>query len=191
MALAPESIPNYYWDTCIFVAYLADEREAYGRIVDDIGQFLSEAQRGECRIHCSTVTMAEITKSDRNQGRNFDSLHNLFGGGIVPVSPDPNAMRIASELRSLTYIRDGSQRQLHTVDAIHLASAITLSETYGVALDAFHTFDKGKKKDGKEGKSVPLIGFEDWCQQCSEDLLARKVIALKRGFPEHPNRTLV
>lgn len=183
-------VPQYYWDTCVFIAYLGDERDAYGDVIDDIGQFLEESSRGECVIHCSTVTMAEITKANINGSHDFDQFMGLWGGGIVPLSPDPNTMSLASELRSLIYTKTGGERRLHTVDAIHLASALTLIDPYGVTLDAFHTFDSGKKRD-PEGKGVPLLGYQDWCEACKDDPLALRVIEMARTKPLHPHKKLI
>jgi hypothetical protein len=185
----PDEVKQYYWDTCVFIAHLADERADHGPIIDDIGQFLEEAQRGECVLHCSTITMAEITRHNLKGGHDFDQFMTLWGGGIVPLSPGPNTMRLASELRSLIYSKTGGERRLHTVDAIHLASALTLIDDYGVELEAFHTFDKGGKRD-PEGKGVPLVGYQDWCEECADDPLARRIIDMTRTNPIHPNRRL-
>ena len=114
----------------------------------------------------------------------------LWGGGIVPTTPDPNTMRTASELRSLIYSKTNGTRKLHTPDAIHLATAITLMDTYGVHLDKFHTFDTGKKRDPDEGKGVPLLGYDLWCEKCADDPLARKIIDLEREQPQHPAKGL-
>lgn len=183
------AIKQFYWDTCVFIAHLADERDAYGGLIDDIRQFLDEAARGECLIHCSTITIAEITRANCKGGQDFDEFVQLFGGGIVPLSPDPNTMRLASELRSLIYTKTGGQRRLHTADAIHLASALTLMEAYGVSLDAFHTFDAGKRRD-PEGKGVPLLGFDLWCEQCKDDPLAQRIINMTRAHPLHPAKEM-
>lgn len=130
--------PEYYWDTCVFIAYLNDDRDAYGSIIDDIGQFLDEALRGEVRIHCSTITIAEITRSNMAAGRrgNFPEFLQAHQSAVVAVTPDNNIMSLASELRSLTYTKTGGIRKLLTPDAIHLASAIALDNYYGVSLTA-------------------------------------------------------
>jgi len=126
-------------------------------------------------------------------------VSNKFGGfldflqsyrsAVVGIAPDNNIMAIASELRSLVYTKTGGERKLLTPDAIHLASAIALTDIYGVPLDAFHTFDNGKNK-GPEGPGTPLLSFETWCEQCEDDPLAKKVIDMVRCHPEHPNRKM-
>lgn len=186
-----EEIPEYYRDTCVFIAYLNDDRAAYGALVDDIQQFLDEAQRGECRIHCSTITIVEITKNRMKPDRydSFPAFLRAFASAVIPVTPDPNIMALASELRSLTYTKTGGERKLHTPDAVHLASAISLRETFRVPLKAFHTFDNGKTR-GAEGPGTPLLTFETWCEKCADDPLARKVIEMTRSHPIHPNKKL-
>lgn len=191
--MSGENIPQFYWDTCIFIAHLNDDRGAYGSTIDDIGQFLDEAKVGKCRIHCSTLTIAEITKHNMKPGehRSFSSFLADFRGAVIPLAPDPNIMALASELRSLTYTKTGGVRKLHTPDAIHLASAIALVETYGIGqLDAFHTFDNGKTR-GLEGPGTPLLTFETWCESCADDPLARKIIDMKRCHPLHPEKKIL
>jgi predicted nucleic acid-binding protein len=187
MASSPR---QYYWDTCVFIAFLADERDGFGSAMDDIVQFLEDAQRGDCVIHCSTITMAEITRHNCKRETDFDAFLEQWGAGIVSTSPDPNTMRIASELRSAIYLKTGGERKLHTPDAIHLATALTLIDAYGVSLDEFHTFDQGKKRD-PDGKGVPLLGYEIWCEQCADDPLVKRIIDLTRCKPQHPARTLL
>jgi hypothetical protein len=51
----------------------------------------------------------------------------------------------------MTYTKTGGKRILATPDAIHFATALTLTDTYKVPLDGFHTFDAGKGKGGVDG----------------------------------------
>lgn len=186
-----DGIPQYYWDTCVFIAYLNDDRDGYGALIDDIGQFLNEARQGECLIHCSTITIAEITRANaaKSPHGDFSAFLRDLSGAVVPISPDPNVMALASELRSLAYIKTGGTRKLHTPDAIHLASAVTLAEAYRVSLTAFHTFDNGKSR-GPDGPGTPLLTFETWCAECADDPLAQKIIKMPRSHPAHPNKKL-
>lgn len=183
--------PHYYWDTCVFIAHLNEDRAAYGPLIDDIKQFLSEAQSGKCFIYCSTITIAEITRANaaKSTHDSFLSFLDDFKSAVIPISPDPNVMALASELRSLTYVKTGGERKLLTPDAIHLASAVTLVDVYGVKLEAFHTFDSGKGRS-IEGKGTPLLTFETWCGECKDDPIAQKVIGMDRCHPSHPNKGL-
>lgn len=187
-----EAKPQYYWDSCVFIAMLNDDRTAYGDIIDDLNQFATEAKSGAHVIHCSTITIAEITKKNMKPGAypDFSAFLRDFRGAVVPIAPDPNIMAVASELRSLIYTKTSGERKLHTPDAIHLASALALVESYGIGeLTAFHTFDDGKAR-GPDGKGVPLLSFETWCEACAGDPLAQKIIKMKRMKPLHPTKKL-
>lgn len=184
-------IPAYYWDSCVFIAYLNDERDAYGTRIDDIGQFLDEARSGKCKIYCSTLTLAEITRKTLKTARvaSFSDFLADFRSVIVPIDPDPTTMMMAGHLRGFSYTKTGGERKLMTPDAIHFATALTLVDTYKVPLDAFHTFDAGKAK-GPEGNGVPMLGYETWCEQCASDEAVKRVIALSREPPIHPSPRL-
>lgn len=182
--------PAYYWDTCIFVAHLTADKASYGDHLADISQFLSEASSGECEIHCSTITIAEITRHNAGVETNYADFEALWGGGIIPISPDTNTMRLASELRSIVYKKTGGERKLDTADAIHLASALTLIDTYEVEIAGFHTFDRGKKRGLDGGKGVPLIDIASWLTDAANDPLAQRLIDLSPSLPNHPNKKL-
>lgn len=179
--------PNLYWDSCVFIAYLNDERDSYGSSIDHIGQYLDEARQGRCKIFCSTITIAEITSNYLNK-TNFATFSDFledYTSAIVQIGADPNVMVLASQLRSLEYRKGNGKRRLMTPDAIHLATAIILQDTYKVSLTAFHTFDSGKAK-GPDGKGVPILGYETWCEAIQGNSVAQKAISLTRTRPEHP-----
>lgn len=184
-----EIIPNYFWDSCVFSAFLRDEKTAYD--VDSIEQYLGEARDGKCRIYSSTMSSAEVLPSQLKSGAvaSFEAFLEDFKGAIIPIDPNPNIMSLAGLLRDLPYKKGGStKRRLGTPDAVMLASAIHLQEAHGVLLTCFHTFDKGKKKDAEGNGSVPLIGYETWCEDFTpvQMALATRVIDMKRIEPIHP-----
>jgi predicted nucleic acid-binding protein len=181
-------VPQYYWDTCIFVAHINEDRSAYGGHIDDIRQFVDEAKEGKCKIHYSPITIAEFDrqKIKTAQYGTFSDFLRDFKGAFMPVAPDPNVMAVAAELRSLEYRKNTGKRYMHTPDAIHLASALALTEAYGLAkLEAFHTFDNGSNSNG-----VPLLSYPEWCETCSNDPLAQKIINMNRSKPLHPEKKL-
>jgi hypothetical protein len=121
---------------------------------------------------------------------NFSDFLNDYSGSIRQVIADPNVMLLASAIRGLTYTKTGGIREIGTPDAIHLASAIVMERNYGVPVTGFHTFDDGKRKALEGGKAVPLPSYETWCESCLNDPIAKRVIALKRSRPDHPNPKL-
>lgn len=185
------SSENWYWDTCVFVAFLNDNRAAYGQHVDHIGQFLDDCKMGGCSIYTSTITIAEISKKHlvNSAYGSFNDFLNDYGGAIRQVTADPNVMLLASAIRGLTYTKTGGNREMGTPDAIHLASALVLESNYDVPISGFHTFDNGGSR-GLEGRSVPLLSYETWCESCANDPIAKRIITLKRGRPDHPNPKL-
>src|SRR4051794_26197064 len=72
-----------------------------------------------------------------------------------------------------------------------LASAVHLVQAFSVNLDHFHTYDDGKKR-GPDGRSVPLLSYQDWCEGFTADQmrLAKPVVDLDRCRPIHPNPRL-
>ena len=176
---------HLFWDSCVFYAYF-DKRTTFD--VSGIEQYLHEAHDGKHRLYASSLVLAEvipsaITKSGIGTFQNFiDDLE----GAITVVTPSPDVMHHAALLKDLPYSKSTSRRRLSTTDAIMLASCLDLKETWGVTIDAFHTFDDGKKR-GPEGKMVPLLSFHEWCEGFTRDQLkiTDAVIQLRRCKPEH------
>jgi predicted nucleic acid-binding protein len=187
----PDTVIHLYWDTNVFVAYLNDERDAYGFHVDHIGQYLGEAKEGKCLIYTSALTIAEIPKRRlvKSHYGSFTDFLRDYEGIIVQVAADPAVMVLAAEIKNLHYEKTGGVRDVGTPDAIHLASALSLDSVYEVRLTAFHTFDNGKGKSAN-GKAVPLLSYEEWCGACRSEPAAQRVISLQRTRPVHPNPRL-
>ena len=188
----PSVRDHWYWDTCVFVAYLNENHQGYGHYVDHIGQFLDDCARGDCVIYTSTLTIAEITEKRLISScyGDFSEFLAEYSGSVIQVAADPTVMTLASKIKGLTYTKTGGEREVGTPDAIHLASALTLVSDYGVTLNGFHTFDNGKSKALEGGRSVPLLSYQEWCEQCITDPVAKRVIALGRCKPDHPNPKL-
>jgi predicted nucleic acid-binding protein len=153
-----KEVAHYYWDACVFIAYLNKEA-SYGIHIDHIDQYLDDAKAGHCRLYTSTITLAEITKQHlkTSDHGSFTEFLSNFRSAIVPVDPNPAAMLKASHLRGMTYTKTGGTRKLATPDAIHIATALTLIDTFGVPLSVFHTFDAGKSKGRWPRTSDPWL----------------------------------
>jgi hypothetical protein len=180
-------VAHYYWDTCIFVAFLNRMQDAYGVYIEHIGQFLEEARKGECRIYTSGITIAEMPRKRLLASRygDFNEFLADYAGAVTTIGADPNVMALAADIKNLTYTKTGGTREVGTADAVHLASALALMDDYGVPLTIFHTFDNGKGK-GPEGRAVPLLSYQEWCEGCLTDPVAQRIMTLTRKRPDHP-----
>ncbi len=188
------NVQNFYWDACVFISFLNKERDQYGDTIDDIEQYLREAKELKHRIYCSTITIAEVIPRHLTltQYGKFTEFLKDYSACIIQIGADPIVMEIAAELKSLRYklVGGDSTRKLLTPDAIHLASALMLKDAYNVELDVFHTFDDGKAR-GPEGKGMPLLSFERWCDGIQTNPLARRIIEMNRQKPNHPAPRMV
>ena len=159
--------PNYYRDTCIFFAYLNNEVEKYGHLIDHVEQYLDEARQGLCTIYTSTVTIAEIpaVRLSNDTYGTFTEFLEDYSGAIVQISGDPNVMVLASEIKGIVHTKGlGGRGEVSTLDAIHLASVLMLSADYNVPVTAFHTFETCASKALEGGRQMPLLGYETWCE---------------------------
>jgi predicted nucleic acid-binding protein len=178
-------MPNLFWDSCVFCAWLYDESSFYD--LAPVEQYLREAKEGKWHIFSSTVVLAEVAGS-KIQKKGVGSTKAFFGdlsGTITLIDASPNILELAGRLKDIPYRKGVSdKRPLSTGDACMLATALHLDEAFGVKLDAFHTYDDGKKKP----KGVPLLSYQEWCEGLSghKAALARRVADMVRTKPIHP-----
>lgn len=192
MALSAVSPSDLFWDSCVFTAFLQDEKDKYD--VNSIAQYLDEARAGKCRIYTSSLVFAEVLPSTlKNSGiGSFQDFVEDFQGSIIVVDASPIVTQLAGRLRDLPYRRGQSTaRRLATPDAIMLASCLHINDAVGIRVAAFHTFDDGKAR-GAEGRSVPLLSYHEWCEGfgAAELSVAKPVIDLVRVRPIHPSPEL-
>lgn len=187
--MTAESPQHFFWDSCVFYALLNDESYAYD--VNSIRQFLEDAKEdGSCKIYTSGIVFTEVTPARLQPSKygSFEEFLDDFRGQIVTLDADPIICSRAGDLRDIPYKKNGStSRVLTTGDAIMLATALELKNTYGIEIDAFHTFDNGNGARGPEGKGVPLLTFEEWCEGLENNDLAQEVIGMNRCMPIHPS----
>lgn len=180
---------NLFWDTCVFIRYLAGDRKA--ACFEDIELFVEEAKQKKRKIYFSTLTFAEI-KHEHFKGAGFGSISEFFrdmGSNFIPIEPVPNILICAGELRSVKtqnpYPKAETTRDLATPDAILLQTCVFIRDILGVDDIIFHTFDEGKARSAN-GKSVPLLGFENWYPSTNRPDCIKKVCSLRREKPLHP-----
>ena len=178
---------NLFWDSCVFYAYLNSQSPLY---IHDIEQYLNEARNGQHRLYVSSLVLAEVVPSaiTRQGVGTFQDFVDDLQSAVTIVTPSPDVMHRAALLKDLPYKKGTSKgRRLSTTDAIMLASCIEIVETWNLNVDAFHTFDDGKKR-GLEGKMVPLLSYQEWCEGFTDEQLnvVEQVIQLNRCKPKHP-----
>ncbi len=115
-------------------------------------------------------------------------LLNDFEGAAVPVAASIHIMDLAGRLKDIPYSKAGEKgRALSTGDAIMLATCLLIPDVYGVTIDAFHTYD-----DGRKPRVIPLLSYHEWCEGLTGEAaaLADRVKALKRERPHYPQARL-
>ena len=124
---------SYYWDTCLFVSWLADEKRPSGDM-DGVREIVAKVKKRDGSIVTSALTLAEVLPSKCPAGV-FNLFEDLLKRTTFRViSVDRKIAKLAGDLR-VHYEKDG--KKLKTPDSIHLATAII----NGVS--EFHTFDAG------------------------------------------------
>lgn len=185
---------NLFWDSCIFIRYLTQTPTEF---VDEIGDYIKDAKKGEYRIWYSTITLAEIRPSHLKK-RGYGSIAEFFAdfqGAFHPVESNPNIMMMVAELRDVPRSHPTKENAVNkwpigTPDAIQLASCLYLRDVIGVKDIKFHSFDTGSGKTW-EGRCVGLINFEEWFpDSIGKHHLIDGVCAIPRTLPHHPQPRL-
>jgi predicted nucleic acid-binding protein len=139
------SNPLYYWDTCLFLAWLKDEERKTGEM-DGVREIIERAKRREVKLMTSVLTSVEVLSARIPAG-----LETLFAGLMRRINRqgmDTKVASLAHDLRNF-YAQKGG-KTLSTPDAIHLATAILYRA------DEFHTFDN--ENSNKSLGLIPLSG---------------------------------
>lgn len=127
-----------YWDTCIFIAWIKNERRSNPLEMDGILECVERAERGETLIVTGQIVKPELmtVRLETEQRALLDRLMMRRCAQIL--SDNPRIMDLAGEIRAF-YLDQGHGKTLSVPDAVHLATAIYYR------VDAFYTFDKGKR----------------------------------------------
>jgi predicted nucleic acid-binding protein len=141
--------PLYYWDTCLFLAWINDEQRKSGEM-DGVREVIERHKRREVRLMTSVLTFVEALESKLPVG-----MKNLFEGllkRVERIGIDSKCASLAHDLRNYYTIQahENAGKMLSTPDAIHLATAILYRA------DEFHTFDNDG--DARTLGLLPLSG---------------------------------
>lgn len=184
---------NIFWDSCILYRFLRGSPLDY---VDHIQKHVEDCEAGKTKIYISSVTLAELRPSIVGMaGRSPANIISQTCAFLVPIDTTPNIMSFACLLKdnrfecSIDHPNSKERnRPLSTGDAIQLATAVNLREHWGVIGLEFHTFDEGKRSSKEDGgKTVPMIGFHNWCKGIEDREEISLVCEMKRIKPEHPS----
>lgn len=119
----PGKQPLYYWDACLFVAWIKDEHRK-GDDMAGVREVVSRAKRREVTIMTSVLTTTEVLQSKLPVGT--DTLLSGLMRRLQQVSVDIKVARLAHDLRDY-YSERADQyggKTLATPDALHVATAI-------------------------------------------------------------------
>jgi predicted nucleic acid-binding protein len=179
-----------FWDSCVFIRYLTQSPVDF---LWDIGEFINDTKKRGRTIYYSTLVYAEIKPSHLVR-RGFSGIQDLIRdleGAFEPIDPTPNIFADVGIMRDLTpeHPSKPAKLTLGTPDAIHLATCIHVRDTLEVADIVFHTFD-ATPGNGWQGKTVPIIGFENWYGKHLSVRQIADVCKLPRERPEYPQGRL-
>lgn len=82
--------PLYYWDTCLFLAWIKDEERPTGEM-DGVREVIERSRRREVRIMTSVLTSVEVLSCKMPVG-----LGTLFSGLMKRVNRQGADTKVAS-----------------------------------------------------------------------------------------------
>lgn len=143
--MASDQSKSFYWDSCVFLAWLNDEAER----AEVIQQLWDQLQKDGGRVYTSSLAMAEVAhiKEEKEQHHLrqdaesiLDELWNDSKIRIVEVH-----RHLVGEARLLMRKATGQGWSLKPYDAVHLATAKWLNKR--LPIDEFHTYDSLQRYD--------------------------------------------
>ncbi len=145
--------PRFYWDTCIFLAWLKNESRKNPLEMQGIKEAVNNFDNGQTIVVTSVVTLVEVlqTSISSKASAKFKSFIQQRPNDFVMVDVNYKIAQLAHDIRDY-YTRNLSPNEatITTPDAIHLATAIYME------CPTFYTFD-GLKEDNNKKKGMPLL----------------------------------
>lgn len=145
--------PIYYWDTCIFLAWLKNEVTRKQGEMDGVREVISKLNKRQVTIMTSVLTITEISSAKLPAGTQGMLEQVMQRPNMSRVSVDLKIASLARDLRNHYITKNGAAGLTLTVpDSLHLATAILYKVT------EFHTFDEHDKPKHKALGLIPLNG---------------------------------
>jgi hypothetical protein len=88
--------PIYYWDTCLFLAWIKDEQRPSGEM-DGVREIIARAKRREVKIVTSVLTMVEVLQSKLPVG--MDRLFTEMMRRVSRIGMDSKVAALAHDIR--------------------------------------------------------------------------------------------
>lgn len=127
----------YYWDTCLFLAWLKNETTRKAGEMDGIADVIDRFHKRRLSLITSVITITEISLAKIPAGLDTLLEDVMQRSNFTRVAVDIRVARLARDIRNY-YLSRPEQYGNSTVtvpDAIHLATAILYRA------DEFQTFD--------------------------------------------------
>jgi len=148
---------KFYLDSSVLIAWLTDETRPDNEM-QGVYECFERIEKGDAIGVVASVIWSELILDnyDAEKVERFKTL--LSGRRVQEVGVDTRIGRLSGELRRY-YIEkheQDNQGRLTSLDSLHLATAIHYQ------LDAFYTFDDGKKpnrEDGGKSRSRSLLSL--------------------------------
>lgn len=132
--------PQYYWDTCIFLAWLKNEVNRKPGEMDGVREFIAKLNKRQISIMTSVLTVTEISAAKLPAGTEGILEQVMQRPNMSRISVDLKVATLARDLRNHYILKNGAAGLTLTVpDSLHLATAILYKAT------EFHTFDETDK----------------------------------------------
>ena len=141
---------RYYWDSCVFLAWLRNETERPEAEMAAIKAYVREIEKRNVRVLTSAIMYTEVTDHKLPVGVDEQFFELTRRSNVQVVAADIRVAKMARDLRDHYSMRadEFNGKTLSTPDAIHLATAILYKAT------EFHTLD------GSNRKSLGLLGLD-------------------------------
>lgn len=142
--------PIYYWDTCIFWAWLRNETNRKPGEMEGIHDCLERVKKRQISIMTSVITYTEITSLKLPAGVETMLEEVMQRPNCAKIGVDMRVAKLARDLRNYYLAKSDiyGGKTIATPDALHLATAILYKA------NEFHTFDE---KDQPKYKSLGLL----------------------------------
>lgn len=159
MSSPSSAVPQYYWDSCVFLSYLENDPDR----VSHIESFFNKAVARDIQIVTSTLSVTEVAYTSYEkaarllQSEEEQRVEGLWHSPVVLVEYHRTIATKARELIRASFETHGPT--LKPLDAIHAATASQHN------VQAFHTYDKRLTR--ALGPLVPFAVCEPLAEQLS------------------------